>query len=63
MNRSKIAIAVDVAIGGVLILYILSLNPTSYIYLRNYARSVRWWLWRSSRPEWLIEALHVRGYL
>jgi hypothetical protein len=62
-NRAKIELVVDLAVAGVLIVYILSLNPTSYIYLRNYARAVRWWLWCYSNPEWLKEALHVRGYL
>lgn len=62
-TRVKVELAVDVAIAGILVLYIMSLNPTSYIYLRNYARAVRWWLWLHSSPEWLKEALYVRGYL
>jgi hypothetical protein len=54
---------VDVAIAALFVVYILSMNPTSYVYLRNEARRLRWWLWCNTNPEWLKEALHVRGYL
>jgi hypothetical protein len=62
MNKAKVELAVDVAIASVLIVYILSLNPTSFVYLRNYFRALRWWIWTNTTAPWLKEALQVRGY-
>jgi hypothetical protein len=62
-TKLKVELAIDVALAGVLVFYILSLNPTTVVYLRNYAAGLRWWLWTVSNPEWLKEALQVRGFI
>jgi hypothetical protein len=61
-NKSKIELAVNVAIAGILVVYMVSMNPTSYVYIRNEARRVRWWLWSNTTAGWLREALQVRGF-
>lgn len=61
-SKAKVELVIDVALAGVLIVYILSLNPTTIIYLRNYATGIRWWLWSNTTAPWLKEALQVRGF-
>jgi hypothetical protein len=63
MNRKTIALLTDLALSLVLIVYILSLNPTTYTYLKNYLAALRYKLWELAHPTWLQEAMVVRGKL
>jgi hypothetical protein len=62
-TKLKVELAIDVTLAGVLVFYILSLNPTTVVYLRNYIQGLRWWLWSNTTSGWMKEALQVRGFI
>lgn len=62
MRNSK-EVAVNLALVGLLFAYIVAQSPTNYVYLRNYYRGLRYWMWTQQQSKWLLEALKVRGYI
>jgi len=63
VNRKTAALLMDAALSVVLLVYILSLNPTTYTYLKNYLTAARYKLWELTHPAWWQEAQVVRGRL
>ena len=63
MNRRTVAIALDIALVGVCCIYLIGLNPTTIIYLKNHATAMRYKAWQLTHPAWMREAMKVRGLL
>lgn len=63
MNRKALALLLDAFFALVLLMYVLSLNPTTYVYLKNQITALRYKMWELSHPKWLQEAMVVRGRL
>jgi hypothetical protein len=64
MSKTTAQILIDLAIASAIVIYLLAeTNPSTLIYLKNYAQSLRYKLWELKYPAWLQEALTVRGKL
>jgi hypothetical protein len=63
VNRKAIGLIIDGVVALAMLLYILSLHPTTYVYLKNQLTSLNYKLWMLTHPEWLKEAMQVRGRL